>query len=82
MHDPSNPRGQYTGYVNMRSLSRIKSFKRKENICLYKWTHFLFKVKGDGRTYTIILNTPGQSNLTANNVHTYALFTRGGPYWQ
>ena len=66
----------------MRSLTKFKAFRKIENICLLNWTHLLFKVKGDGRTYNLVLNTPGQTNLTANNIYTYPLYTRGGPYWQ
>lgn len=82
MDDSENPRGQMTGYVNMRSLTQHRSFGSIINFSLHNWTHFLFKVRGDGRTYTIILNTPRHSNLTKTYVYSYPLFTRGGPYWQ
>jgi NADH dehydrogenase [ubiquinone] 1 alpha subcomplex assembly factor 1 len=82
INNPENSKSQYSGYVNVHSLKQYGPFMIKKSIVLNEWTHFLFKVKGDGRSYNIILNTPGFYTATNNDFYQYPLFTRGGPYWQ
>jgi hypothetical protein len=40
----------YTGYANIQSKTQLKSFYRIKNLDLNDWTHFLIKLRGDGRT--------------------------------
>ena len=72
----------YTGFANMSSVTRFKSFKRETRIDLKQYTHFLVRARGDGRSYMLVLNTPDYHTLTFTYMHSYPLFTRGGPYWQ
>jgi NADH dehydrogenase [ubiquinone] 1 alpha subcomplex assembly factor 1 len=46
------------------------------------FTHITFQVRGDGRTYAVLIRTPGQYDLTSLNAYVFYLHTRGGPYWQ
>ena len=82
MHNLEKPRAQYTGYVNITSIKQYYSFNREFQFNFHDWTHFLFKIKGDGRAYSIILYTPGFFSINNKTFYTYPLFTRGGPYWQ
>lgn len=46
------------------------------------FTHLTFKVRGDGRNWSIILKEKGNFDLTWLDIYQYTLFTHGGPYWQ
>jgi len=70
------------GYANIRSPIKRKSFKRDDQYNWQRFTHFIARVRGDGRTWVISLHTPDKLDLTWNDTHHYFLFTRGGPYWQ
>lgn len=80
---PEKMKAISTGYVNMSSHTRFKSFKRVERFHMYDdFTHFLLKIRGDGRNYMLVLNTPQHFTVTYTHTHMYPLYTRGGPYWQ
>ncbi|CAI9730804.1 Hypothetical predicted protein [Octopus vulgaris] len=70
------------GYVNIRSPRNMKSFKR---FIPYDWTwytHFVIRVRGDGRTYMLNLQMDMTYDVHWDDVYNFALYTRGGPYWQ
>lgn len=70
------------GYCNIRSPINRISFQRERP---YEWdmfTHLLMRVRGDGRTYQVVLNMSRHYDLQWNDQYSYGLFTRGGPYWQ
>ncbi|XP_046992168.1 complex I intermediate-associated protein 30, mitochondrial [Schistocerca americana] len=79
---PKDGRIKKSGYCNMKSVRPQKSFKRDAyyNWCMY--THLVLKVRGDGRTYILNLSTAGYYDIMWNDMYTYVLHTRGGPYWQ
>jgi NADH dehydrogenase [ubiquinone] 1 alpha subcomplex assembly factor 1 len=79
---PEKMRAIYTGYANMQSLTQLRSFFRKKYFDFKEYNCFLLKIRGDGRTYMMVLNTPDYHTNTYNYLHMYPLHTRGGPYWQ
>lgn len=59
-----------------------KSFKREAT---YNWNLYntiVLKVRGDGRSYLLNISCEGYYDITWNDIYHYALYTRGGPYWQ
>lgn len=66
----------------MSSLTKLRSFKRETRFDLKYFTNFLVRVRGDGRAYMMILRTPDFSTQSYTYMHSYPLYTRGGPYWQ
>ncbi len=79
---PEKMRAIYTGYVNIQSKNLYKSFYRTKRFNLTDYTHFVIKLRGDGRNYMLTLNTPFHFTLTHTYMHMYPIYTRGGPYWQ
>jgi len=80
---PKDGRTTYAGYAAMKSKRLYKSFFRTDTYSRWaKFTHFLIKVRGDGRKYAIILNTPSYWDISYHDYYKYPLFTHGGPYWQ
>jgi NADH dehydrogenase [ubiquinone] 1 alpha subcomplex assembly factor 1 len=79
---PEATKALYTGYANIQSLPQYWSFSRQKNLDFKGFTHFLLKIRGDGRTYAMVLNTPEAFSETLFNTHTTPIYTRGGPYWQ
>lgn len=79
---PEKSKAIYTGYANMSSVTKLKSFKRETRFNLEQFNCFILKIRGDGRTYMIVLNTPQYYTLTYTYMHMFPLYTRGGPYWQ
>lgn len=40
------------------------------------------RVRGDGRTYSIVIATKGLYDITWFDMYNFGLYTHGGPYWQ
>lgn len=79
---PKDGKTKYAGYCNVKSARNMISFKRASTYDWFDYTHLLMRVRGDGRTYQISLGVDGYFDVSWNNQYSYALFTRGGPYWQ
>ncbi|KAJ8963838.1 hypothetical protein NQ314_005353 [Rhamnusium bicolor] len=91
---PKDGRIKRTGYCNMRTirarsvlrerdqLGNNKSFKREAHLDWTSYNMLVMRVRGDGRSYLLNINTRGYYDLTWNDMYHYVLFTRGGPYWQ
>lgn len=70
------------GYANIKSAKKRKSFYRDDRFEWNPYTHFIGRMRGDGRTYMITLYIDGELDMTWNDTYNYYLYTRGGPYWQ
>ncbi|KAJ4448186.1 complex I intermediate-associated protein 30, mitochondrial [Periplaneta americana] len=79
---PKDGRVKKAGYCNMRSMRPRKSFKRDAYFDWRMYSHIVLRVRGDGRSYMLNITTMGYFDIMWNDIYTYALFTRGGPYWQ
>ncbi|KAJ9591572.1 hypothetical protein L9F63_001926 [Diploptera punctata] len=79
---PKVGRIKKAGYCNMRSIRPRKSFKRDAYFDWRMYTHIVLRVRGDGRSYMLNISTMGYYDIMWNDIYSYALYTRGGPYWQ
>ncbi|EEB18424.1 conserved hypothetical protein [Pediculus humanus corporis] len=79
---PKDGNVKYTGYANIMSGRKLKSFYRESYYNWTAYTHLVLKVRGDGRTYTILLPSPGKFESEYEDKYFHPLYTRGGPYWQ
>jgi len=73
-----------TGYANIMSPMKERSFNRMDvhDDWGNDFTHLALKIRGDGRTYMLILNAPGPVDISWHDQFQYPLYTHGGPYWQ
>ncbi|XKL65193.1 hypothetical protein PGB90_005279 [Kerria lacca] len=79
---PNDGKTVRSGFCSIRAPRPLKSFQRKSTYDWTQYTHLVFKVRGDGRSYLINLGTEGYFDVNWYNMYSYGLFTRGGPYWQ
>ncbi|XP_037081705.1 complex I intermediate-associated protein 30, mitochondrial-like isoform X1 [Pollicipes pollicipes] len=79
---PKDGSKQRAGYCNMRCLRPQKSFKRDGFFDWSAYTHVVLRVRGDGRSYMLNLASMGYFDLMWNDMYSFPLYTRGGPYWQ
>lgn len=59
-----------------------KSFQRVDYYDWGMFSHIVLRVRGDGRRYMLQISTSSYYDQTWNDVFSYILYTRGGPYWQ
>ncbi|XP_052106959.1 complex I intermediate-associated protein 30, mitochondrial-like isoform X3 [Mytilus californianus] len=71
-----------TGYANMRSPLKTRSFQRQESYDWSMFTHLILRVRGDGRPYQLCILMHRYFDVQWFDMYNYTLFTRGGPYWQ
>ena len=70
------------GWATMKSMD-TNAFHRKRYLKKWRYyNHVLVKCRGDGRSYKIILYTPGYVDVTWGDSWSFPLHTHGGPYWQ
>lgn len=71
-----------SGWAAVHSPYGERSFFRVKYEDWRDFTHLTLRVRGDGRTYGIVIRTPGRFDVHYHNAFLCALHTRGGPYWQ
>ncbi|KAK5857958.1 hypothetical protein PBY51_011166 [Eleginops maclovinus] len=79
---PRDGETRYSGYCSMRSKKLLASFDRKKH---HDWSTFNtlhLRVRGDGRPWMINIATETYFSHQKDDIYTYFLYTRGGPYWQ
>lgn len=80
---PKDGRIRRAGYCNITTIPKFKPFLKTS--VYYDWSCFnqlVLRVRGDGRCYIINILQKGYFDLTWNNMYSYVMYTRGGPYWQ
>uniref|UniRef100_A0A8R1HPW2 CIA30 domain-containing protein n=1 Tax=Caenorhabditis japonica TaxID=281687 RepID=A0A8R1HPW2_CAEJA len=75
-------RVERAGWASMKLEDR-KSFNRKKFFSKWRnFSHLLLKVRGDGRSYKLMLHSPLSMDFTWGDSFSHPLHTHGGPYWQ
>ncbi|KAL0603068.1 Complex I intermediate-associated protein 30, mitochondrial [Plecturocebus cupreus] len=79
---PQDGESRQSGYCAMISRIRRGAFERKMP---YDWTQFntlYLRVRGDGRPWMVNIKQDTDFVQRKNQLYSYFMFTRGGPYWQ
>nr|XP_060616678.1 complex I intermediate-associated protein 30, mitochondrial [Anolis sagrei ordinatus]XP_060616685.1 complex I intermediate-associated protein 30, mitochondrial [Anolis sagrei ordinatus]XP_060616692.1 complex I intermediate-associated protein 30, mitochondrial [Anolis sagrei ordinatus] len=79
---PRDGETRYSGYCSMRSKPRLVAFDRKNP---YDWSNFNslhLRIRGDGRPWMINIYTDPYFSHQKDDLYSYFMFTRGGPYWE
>lgn len=74
-----------SGFVALMGPRRKRTFQfgRQKSWNWDGFNSFEIRFRGDGRKYTLILNTADWNNdLTYYDIYCYPLHTRGGPHWE
>nr|XP_054759733.1 complex I intermediate-associated protein 30, mitochondrial-like [Lytechinus pictus] len=79
---PRDGETKRSGYCALRSKQAYKSFNRKQAMDLTPFNVLKMRVRGDGRAYMVNLMIKGFFTESHDDVWSYFIFTRGGPYWQ
>jgi len=79
---PKDGKIKNAGYCNITTIPKEKSFKRTIYHDWTHYTHLVLRIRGDGRTYNLLISNRSFYDLTWNDMYYYPLYTRGGPYWQ
>ncbi|XP_072166653.1 complex I intermediate-associated protein 30, mitochondrial-like [Diadema setosum] len=79
---PRDGETERSGYCAIRSKQVYGSFNRKLSFDLSPFNVLRMRVRGDGRAYMVNLIIKGYFTDTHDDVWSYFMFTRGGPYWQ
>ncbi|CAK9813306.1 Complex I intermediate-associated protein 30, mitochondrial [Anthophora quadrimaculata] len=79
---PKNGQTTASGYCNITSTPKLKSFKRIAPNNWLRYNELVLRVRGDGRCYLINLLCDKRFDVTRLHAHNYLMYTRGGPHWQ
>ncbi|XP_038066651.1 complex I intermediate-associated protein 30, mitochondrial-like [Patiria miniata] len=71
-----------SGYCSLKSKQQFVSFNRKKHMDLTPFNSLNLRLRGDGRAYMVNIMTEGYFTDYHDDIWSYFLFTRGGPYWQ
>nr|XP_034351126.1 complex I intermediate-associated protein 30, mitochondrial isoform X2 [Arvicanthis niloticus] len=79
---PQDGDSNQSGYCAMISRIPRGAFERKLS---YDWSQFntlYLRVRGDGRPWMVNIKQDTDFIQRKNQIYSYFMFTRGGPYWQ
>ncbi|XP_042625175.1 complex I intermediate-associated protein 30, mitochondrial [Cyprinus carpio] len=79
---PRDGETRYSGYCTLRSKQPLASFDRKKQ---YDWSSFNtlhMRIRGDGRPWMVNVSAETFFSHQRDDIYSYFLYTRGGPYWQ
>lgn len=79
---PQDGESSQSGYCAMISRIPRGAFERKLS---YDWSQFntlYLRVRGDGRPWMVNIKQDTEFIQKKNQMYSYFMFTRGGPYWQ
>ncbi|KAM4540911.1 complex I intermediate-associated protein 30, mitochondrial isoform 1-T2 [Fundulus diaphanus] len=79
---PRDGETRYSGYCSMRSKQPLASFDRKKH---HDWSSFNtlhLRIRGDGRPWMVNIAAETYFTHQKDDIYSYFLYTRGGPYWQ
>nr|XP_004660957.2 complex I intermediate-associated protein 30, mitochondrial [Jaculus jaculus]XP_045013762.1 complex I intermediate-associated protein 30, mitochondrial [Jaculus jaculus]XP_045013763.1 complex I intermediate-associated protein 30, mitochondrial [Jaculus jaculus] len=79
---PHDGESNQSGYCAMISRIPRGAFERKRP---YDWSLFntlYLRVRGDGRAWMVTIRQDTDFVQKKNQMYSYFMFTRGGPYWQ
>jgi len=79
---PRDGETRYSGYCTMRSPQPKASFDRKRQYDLTNFNTLHMRVRGDGRPWMVNIAVERYFHHQKNDIYSYFLYTRGGPYWQ
>ncbi|XP_012666495.1 complex I intermediate-associated protein 30, mitochondrial-like [Otolemur garnettii] len=79
---PYDGDSRQSGYCAMISRVPRGAFERRKS---YDWSQFntlYLRVRGDGRPWMVNIKEDSDFIQRKNQMYSYFMFTRGGPYWQ
>ncbi|GAA6081230.1 complex I intermediate-associated protein 30, mitochondrial isoform X1 [Tachysurus ichikawai] len=79
---PRDGETRYSGYCTMRSKQPLAAFDRKKH---FDWSNFNtlhLRIRGDGRPWMVNISAGTYFSHQRDDMYSYFLYTRGGPYWQ
>ncbi|OCT68796.1 complex I intermediate-associated protein 30, mitochondrial [Xenopus laevis] len=79
---PRDGETRYSGYCALRSNPPLGAFNRKLH---HDWSNFntlFLRIRGDGRPWMVNIKYETYFTQQWDDLHSYFLYTRGGPYWQ
>ncbi|CAH6788046.1 complex I intermediate-associated protein 30, mitochondrial [Phodopus roborovskii] len=79
---PQDGNSTQSGYCAMLSRIPRGAFERKRS---YDWSLFntlYLRIRGDGRPWMVNIRQDTDLLQRKNQIYSYFMFTRGGPYWQ
>ncbi|XP_041928140.1 complex I intermediate-associated protein 30, mitochondrial [Alosa sapidissima] len=79
---PRDGETRYSGYCTMRSEQLRASFDRKKHHDVSNFNTLHLRVRGDGRPWMINIGVENYFHHQRDDIYSYFLYTRGGPYWQ
>ncbi|KAL7889235.1 hypothetical protein AOLI_G00014930 [Acnodon oligacanthus] len=79
---PRDGETRYSGYCTLRSKQPLSSFNRKRHFDWSSFNTLVLRIRGDGRPWMVNISAETFFSHQRDDIYSYFLYTRGGPYWQ